>query len=391
MRRDTRMLVSFGDCAVTGNVTAMRNPLGTAEPVLRRSYLENGDLGAQIAVGARDRADPAGPGHAGARRGARGRLPAGLPAAGPTDPRAAGAGARRRADPAHGQRDQVWLNRRQVIPMTERIVIDPVTRIEGHAKITVYLDDDGQVSDAQFHVTEFRGFEKFCEGRPLFEMPGLTARVCGICPVSHLLASAKAGDPILAVTIPPAAAKLRRLMNLGADRPVACAQLLSPRARLICLLGFDSDPAKRNVFGLMQVEPELARGGIRLRQFGQEIIEILGGKKIHPAWAVPGGVAKCPDRRGRDHIRQRIPEALATAQDRPGSIQGLARSIPRGGGELRQFPDPVHGHGRRRRLLGTLRRPNPLHRLRRGDRRRRPRPAATTRISSPRRSSRLHS
>src|SRR5438045_8622359 len=99
--------------------------------------------------------------------------------------------------------------------MAERIVIDPVTRIEGHSKITIYLDDDGQVSDARFHVTEFRGFEKFCEGRPLFEMPGLTARVCGICPVSHLLASATAGDRILAVTIPEAAAKLRRLMNLA--------------------------------------------------------------------------------------------------------------------------------------------------------------------------------
>src|SRR3954469_10690018 len=99
--------------------------------------------------------------------------------------------------------------------MAERIVIDPVTRIEGHSKITVHLDDDGQVSDARFHVTEFRGFEKFCEGRPLFEMAGLTARVCGICPVSHLMASSKAGDQILAVTIPPAAEKLRRLMNLA--------------------------------------------------------------------------------------------------------------------------------------------------------------------------------
>src|SRR5512142_1973083 len=99
--------------------------------------------------------------------------------------------------------------------MPERIVIDPVTRIEGHAKITIQLDDEGAVSDARFHVTEFRGFEKFCEGRPLGEMTGITGRICGICPVSHLLASAKAGDAILAVEIPPAAEKLRRLMNLG--------------------------------------------------------------------------------------------------------------------------------------------------------------------------------
>jgi NAD-reducing hydrogenase large subunit len=197
--------------------------------------------------------------------------------------------------------------------MAERIVIDPVTRIEGHSKITISLDDEGQVNDAQFHVTEFRGFEKFCEGRPLFEMPSLTARVCGICPVSHMLASATAGDQILAVTIPPAAAKLRRLMNLAQivqSHALSFFHLSSPDL----LLGFDSDPAKRNVFGLMQVEPELARGGIRLRQFGQEIIEILGGKKIHPAWAVPGGVRNALTAEGRDHIRDRVPQALATSR-----------------------------------------------------------------------------
>src|SRR5271165_6028168 len=99
--------------------------------------------------------------------------------------------------------------------MAQRIIIDPVTRIEGHAKITIYLDDAGAVTDAQFHVAEFRGFEKFCEGRPLWEMAGITARVCGICPVSHLIASSKAGDRILAVQIPPGAEKLRRLMNLA--------------------------------------------------------------------------------------------------------------------------------------------------------------------------------
>ena len=99
--------------------------------------------------------------------------------------------------------------------MTRTITIDPVTRIEGHAKITIYLDEQDQVTDARFHVTEFRGFEKFCEGRSFSEMPGITARICGICPVSHLLASAKAGDAILHVQIPPTAEKLRRLMNWG--------------------------------------------------------------------------------------------------------------------------------------------------------------------------------
>src|SRR3954464_3575919 len=172
--------------------------------------------------------------------------------------------------------------------MTKRIIIDPVTRIEGHAKITIHLDGQNEVSEARFHVAEFRGFEKFCEGRPYTEMAGITSRVCGICPVSHLIASVKAGDEIMAVDIPPAAEKLRRLMNLAQivqSHALSFFHLSSPDL----LLGWDSDPAQRNVFGLIQAAPELARGGIRLRQFGQEIIESLGGKKVHPAWSVPGG------------------------------------------------------------------------------------------------------
>ena len=198
--------------------------------------------------------------------------------------------------------------------MSQKIIIDPVTRIEGHAKITIHLDEAGQVEDARFHVTEFRGFEKFCEGRPLWEMPGITGRICGICPVSHLLASAKAGDRILAVDIPPAAEKLRRLMNLGQiiqSHALSFFHLSAPDL----LLGMDSDPASRNVFGLIATEPELARGGIRLRQFGQEIIELLGGKKIHPAWAVPGGVRSCLSENGKKQISDRIPEVKTTILD----------------------------------------------------------------------------
>ncbi len=197
--------------------------------------------------------------------------------------------------------------------MPQRIVIDPVTRIEGHAKISIYLDDAGEVSDARFHVVEFRGFEKFCEGRPLGEMAGITARVCGICPVSHLLASAKTGDDIFAVTIPPAAEKLRRLMNLGQivqSHALSFFHLSSPDL----LLGYDSDPAQRNVFGLIAHHPDLARGGIRLRQFGQEVIELLGGRKIHPAWAVPGGVREPLSPANRDYLRSRLPEAFDTVK-----------------------------------------------------------------------------
>jgi NAD-reducing hydrogenase large subunit len=198
--------------------------------------------------------------------------------------------------------------------MGRRIVIDPVTRIEGHAKITVQLGNDGQVADARFHVAEFRGFERFCQGRPLWEMAGITARVCGICPVSHVIASAKAGDQIMAVTPPPAAMKLRRLMNLAQivqSHSLSFFHLSSPDL----LLGFDSDPARRNIFGLIAADREWALGGIRLRQFGQEVIERLGGKKIHPDWSVPGGVREPLSEASRPLLRDRIPEARATILD----------------------------------------------------------------------------
>ena len=108
--------------------------------------------------------------------------------------------------------------------MSERIIIDPVTRIEGHAKISIFMDDAGNVSDAEFHVVEFRGFEKFCEGRPYSEMPGITPRICGICPVSHLLASAKACDAIMAVEPPPAGVMLREVLSARA-RPEPGSQM----------------------------------------------------------------------------------------------------------------------------------------------------------------------
>ena len=197
--------------------------------------------------------------------------------------------------------------------MSKRIIIDPVTRIEGHAKISIYMDDAGNVADAEFHVVEFRGFEKFCEGRPYTEMPGITQRICGICPVSHTLASAKAGDALMAVSIPPAADKLRRLMNLGQiiqSHALSFFHLSAPDF----LLGWDSPPAQRNVFGLIAANKELARAGIRLRQFGQEIIEILGDKKIHPMWAVPGGVRSALSAEGRAKICAWLPEAYATTK-----------------------------------------------------------------------------
>jgi len=193
------------------------------------------------------------------------------------------------------------------------IVIDPVTRIEGHAKITLHLDDHGRVEDARFHVTQFRGFEKFCEGRPFSEMPALMARICGICPVSHLMASAKACDALLAVRIPPTADKLRRIFGLAQvvqSHALSFFYLSSPDL----LLGMDADPSRANIFGVLEKKPELARDGIRLRQFGQQIIERLGGKRIHPAWVVPGGVSEPLTQLNRDAILSGIPDVLAIAE-----------------------------------------------------------------------------
>jgi len=198
--------------------------------------------------------------------------------------------------------------------MEKQIHIEPVTRIEGHAKITVFLDDAGDVKDAQFHVTELRGFEKFCEGRTLWEMPGLTARICGICPVSHILAAAKATDAILAVRIPKTGEMLRRMMNLGQfiqSHALSFFYLSAPDF----LLGWDHDPATRNVVGLVQAKPDLARKGIRLRAFGQEVIGRLGGKRIHPSWAVPGGVNTPLSVEDHQWFLDNLPEAKDTIRE----------------------------------------------------------------------------
>ena len=170
------------------------------------------------------------------------------------------------------------------------VEINPVTRIEGHAKVTIHLAEDGNVREARLHVINFRGFEKFCEGRPFYELPNIMSRICGICPVSHILASAKACDEILSVRIPMSAELLRRLMHMGQiiqSHALSFFFLSSPDF----LLGFDYEPAKRSIFGLMEKYPEIAKQGIKLRAFGQKIIEYLSGKRVHSSeWVAPGGV-----------------------------------------------------------------------------------------------------
>lgn len=194
----------------------------------------------------------------------------------------------------------------------KRVCIEPVTRIEGHGKITIQLGDDGEVAGAHFHVTQVRGFEKFTEGRPYYEMPSITSRICGICPISHLLASAKACDAIMAVRIPPAAVLLRELAH--------CAQIVQSHALSFfhlsapdLLLGMDADPARRNILGLAEKRPELARDGIELRKFGQRVIEGVAGERIHPSWIVPGGVNRPLDADVRDEILMALPQARQIA------------------------------------------------------------------------------
>jgi NAD-reducing hydrogenase large subunit len=195
-------------------------------------------------------------------------------------------------------------------PAMKKITIHHVTRIEGHAKITIKLDDAGQVVDTHFHVTQIRGFEKFIEGRPYYEMPSITARICGICPVSHLLASSKACDAIMAVRIPASATKLRELLHMAQfvqSHALSFFHLSAPDL----LLGLDSDPAGRNVAGLLESHPDALRDGIALRKFGQQVIERLGKERIHPSWPVPGGVNTPMDPAAREKTLAEWPAAMA--------------------------------------------------------------------------------
>jgi NAD-reducing hydrogenase large subunit len=177
--------------------------------------------------------------------------------------------------------------------MGRKITIEPVTRVEGHGKVTIHLDDDGNVAQTRLHIVEFRGFERFVQGRPYWEMPVLVQRLCGICPVSHHLAAAKALDMIVGAGagegLTPTAEKMRRLMHYGQmfqSHSLHFFHLASPDL----LFGIDADPAIRNVIGVAMKHRELAVQGVMMRKFGQEIIQITAGKKIHGTGAIPGGI-----------------------------------------------------------------------------------------------------
>jgi NAD-reducing hydrogenase large subunit len=196
---------------------------------------------------------------------------------------------------------------------TQKITIEPVTRIEGHAKVTIHMNDAGQVEHAYLHVNEFRGFEKFCEGRMVEEMPFITPRICGICPVSHHLAAAKAGDVVMGCPPPRPASLLRELMHMGQiiqSHGMHFFELAGPDL----LLGFDADPAIRNVAGLAGANAALTIRAVNLRKFGQEIISTLGGRRIHPVFAIPGGVNKSLKREERESILRGLDESIETIQ-----------------------------------------------------------------------------
>ncbi len=177
--------------------------------------------------------------------------------------------------------------------MAKKITIEPVTRVEGHGKVTIHLDDNGQVTQSRLHIVEFRGFERFVQGRPYWEAPVLVQRLCGICPVSHHLAAAKALDVIVGAGtgkgLTPTGDKMRRLMHYGQmfqSHALHFFHLVSPDL----LFGIDADPAVRNIIGVAQKFPELAVQGVMMRKYGQEIIKATAGKKIHGTGAIPGGI-----------------------------------------------------------------------------------------------------
>ena len=196
-----------------------------------------------------------------------------------------------------------------------RVAIDPVSRVEGHGKVTILLDAQNKVQQVRLHIVEFRGFEKFIEGRPYWEVPVMVQRLCGICPVSHHLAASKAFDRVLGVvSATPSADKIRRLMHYGQvmqSNALHFFHLSSPDL----LFGFDSEVNRRNIVGVAQAHPDIAKKGILLRKFGQEVIRATAGKRVHGTGSVPGGVNKHVSLEDRAMLLRDVDQMIAWAQD----------------------------------------------------------------------------
>lgn len=209
-----------------------------------------------------------------------------------------------------------------------RVAIDPVSRVEGHGKVTLLLDEHDEVREARLHIVEFRGFEVFIQGRPYWEVPVMVQRLCGICPVSHHLAASKALDRVVgALPITPTAEKMRRLMHYGQilqSHALHFFHLSSPDL----LFGFDSDVGRRNIVGIAAEHPEIARQGVMLRKFGQEVIRATAGKRIHGTGAVPGGMNRHLAEADRALLRRDADQVVEWARTAVALAKRLHRSDP---------------------------------------------------------------
>lgn len=198
----------------------------------------------------------------------------------------------------------------------KRVVVDPVSRVEGHGKVTLLLDENNQVKQARLHIVEFRGFEKFIQGRPYWELPVMVQRLCGICPVSHHLAAAKAIDQLVGVDpadLTPSADKLRRLLHFGQvlqSHALHFFHLSSPDL----LFGFESEIGKRNIIAVLANYPDIGLQGVKLRKYGQEVIRMVSGKRVHGTGAIPGGMNKALNKEERDYLLQDIAQIVAWSQ-----------------------------------------------------------------------------
>ncbi len=203
-----------------------------------------------------------------------------------------------------------------------RVAIDPLSRVEGHGKVTLLLDENDRVHQARLHIVEFRGFEKFVQGHPYWEAPVMVQRLCGICPVSHHIAASKAMDMVVGATLTPTAEKVRRLMHYGQilqSHALHFFHLASPDL----LLGFDSDIGRRNLAGIAAAYPDIARQGVLLRKFGQEVIRVTAGKRIHGTGSIPGGVNKNVSLEERDGLLRDVDQVIAWSTEAVSLVRRL--------------------------------------------------------------------
>ena len=209
-----------------------------------------------------------------------------------------------------------------------RVAIDPVSRVEGHGKVTILLDENNKVHQVRLHIVEFRGFERFIQGRPYWEVPVMVQRLCGICPVSHHLAASKALDLIVGATkVTPTADKMRRLMHYGQilqSHALHFFHLSSPDL----LFGFDSEVGRRNIVGVAEKYPDIAKKGILLRKYGQEVIRLTAGKRVHGTGAVPGGVNRALTVDERKDLLKDAYQMIAWSRDAVRIIKELHQQNP---------------------------------------------------------------